>query len=111
LLENLAKQITDLEAAKTVDDMITALPAIASLALTDKTAVAAARTAYDALSATQQGYVSKLAVLTAAEAKIADLIAAQAVDDKIAALHGYRRSNAGKPGSGHRGPQRLCSPE
>jgi len=49
------------------------LPAIADLTLANQAAVTEARSAYAALNAMQQGYVSKLATLTAAETKLADL--------------------------------------
>ena len=63
------------EAAKTVEDAINALPAEDALTLEDADAVAAARTAYAALTAEQQALVSEEAVakLEAAEAKIAKL--------------------------------------
>lgn len=57
-------------AAKAVDDKIAAL---GDITLEKKAAVAAARTAYDALTAAAKGKVTKLAVLEAAEAKIAEL--------------------------------------
>jgi hypothetical protein len=56
-----------------VDDKIVALPTAADLTLANQAAVTEARSAYAALNATQQGYVSKLATLTAAETKLADL--------------------------------------
>lgn len=82
----------DTKIAKAVTDQIAALPAVAKLVLTDKAAVTAARTAYDALTAAQKALVTNLSTLTAAEAKItelqtaADQVAAKAVTDKIAAL-------------------------
>ncbi|MBC3889988.1 DUF4430 domain-containing protein, partial [Acetobacterium paludosum] len=66
--------------AKAVTDQIAALPAADKLAITDKTAVGAARTAYEALSATQKALVTNLSTLTAAEAKIAELEKSTAVD-------------------------------
>ncbi|MBR4867999.1 MAG: hypothetical protein IKU10_02485, partial [Clostridia bacterium] len=77
-------KIADLKAAKTVQDKIAALPS--TIALTNESAVTAARSAYNALTSTQKGYVTNLSVLTAAETKIADLKAAKSVHDKIAAL-------------------------
>ncbi|MBC3890000.1 hypothetical protein GH810_17010, partial [Acetobacterium paludosum] len=59
--------------AQTVIDQIAALPAADKLAISDKTAVMAARTAYDALSAAQKTLVTNLSILTASEAKIASL--------------------------------------
>ncbi|WP_148568624.1 DUF4430 domain-containing protein, partial [Acetobacterium paludosum] len=70
----------DKAAAKTVTDQIAALSAADKLAISDKTAVAAARTAYDALSATQKNLVTNLSTLTAAEAKITELEKSSAVD-------------------------------
>ncbi|WP_148568684.1 DUF4430 domain-containing protein, partial [Acetobacterium bakii] len=63
----------DAKIAKAVTDQIAALPAVEQLALTDKAAVAAARTAYDGLTETQKYLVTNLGALTAAEAKIAEL--------------------------------------
>ncbi|HMM05732.1 MAG TPA: S-layer homology domain-containing protein [Clostridiales bacterium] len=86
-------QEADIAAAKAVDDAIAALPATSALTLSDKDAVEAARTAYDALSETRQGLVTKLSTLEAAETKMeqlvadaADQAAAQTVIDQIAAL-------------------------
>ena len=79
-------RIADLNAANAVDELIADLPAVDELTLDDADDVAAARTAYDALTDAQKGLVEKLGVLEAAEAKIADLTAAKAVDDSIAAL-------------------------
>lgn len=82
----------DAKLAKVVTDQIAALPAVAKLTLTDKAAVTAARTAYDALTTAQKALVTNLGTLTAAEAKItelqtaADKVAAKAVSDQIAAL-------------------------
>jgi Bacterial surface proteins containing Ig-like domains len=82
----------DAKLAKVVTDQIAALPAVAKLTLTDKDAVIAARTAYDALTTAQKALVTNLSTLTTAEAKItelqnaADKVAAKAVTDKIAAL-------------------------
>ena len=81
--------------AKEVDDQIAALPS--DIALSNEAAVSAARSAYTALPDQAKSLVTKLSVLTAAEAKIAELkaqaeqeaankAAAKAVDDRIAAL-------------------------
>ncbi len=76
----------DAKLAKVVSDQIAGLPAVTKLALTDKAAVAAARTAYDALTASQKKLVTNLSTLTAAEAKIAELLAGEATEaDKAAA--------------------------
>jgi len=64
----------DAAAAKTVQDAITALPA--TITLTNKDAVVAAKTAYTDLTANQQALVTNVATLTAAEATIAQLEAA-----------------------------------
>ena len=49
----------DVEAAKKVTDQINRLPSVKDLRLSDKTAVEAARYAYDNLSDTQKQYVSE----------------------------------------------------
>ncbi|HMM05731.1 MAG TPA: S-layer homology domain-containing protein [Clostridiales bacterium] len=84
---------TNQEEAQKVIDLITALPATDQLTLEDKTAVEAARAAYDTLTKVQQGLVTNLDTLKAAEAKIAALEegatsqeGAQRVMDQIAAL-------------------------
>ena len=84
------KAAADQAAAKKVDDLI---GAIGEVALTDacKDKLEAARKAYDALTAEQKKLVSKLSVLTAAEAAYktladkaaADQAAAKKVDDLI----------------------------
>nr|WP_238351840.1 immunoglobulin-like domain-containing protein [Brevibacillus brevis] len=83
----------NIAAAQAVDNKIAALPAANALTLADKPAVVAARADYNALTAAQKALVTKETVLQAAEAKIAqleagqtDAAAAQAVDNKIAAL-------------------------
>lgn len=65
----------DEEAALAVTQSINNLPAVKYLKLSDKTAVLAARTAYNVLTATQKTFVSAdiLDILIAAEAKIAEL--------------------------------------
>ncbi len=97
LVTNLSKlttaetRIKNLKAAKAVDDQIAALPS--TIKLTDKSAVEAARAAYKALTATQQGMVTNLSKLTAAENTIkqleqaeADKAVATVVVNQIAAL-------------------------
>ncbi|MBR3844331.1 MAG: leucine-rich repeat protein [Clostridia bacterium] len=64
------EQRKDKAAAKAVDDMIAALPGVDALTLQNKSFVEAVRAGYQALTATQKGYVTKLKVLEAAEAKI-----------------------------------------
>lgn len=61
----------DQEAAKAVIDLIDALPG--TISLEDKNDVAAARTAYDALTDKQKEIVTNYSELTAAEVKIAEL--------------------------------------
>ena len=61
----------DQEAAKAVIDLIDALPE--TITLEDKNDVAAARTAYDALTDKQKEIVTNYSELTAAEVKIAEL--------------------------------------
>ena len=84
-----AQEIADKAAAKAVDDLI---DAIGDVTLTDdcKAAINAARKAYDALTDTQKALVSKLDILTDAEAKLAQLkkeaADKAAVDDVIAKI-------------------------
>ena len=68
--------------AKTVIDKIAALPAADKLTLADQAAVAAARAAYDQLSAGQQSMVTNYSTLITAEAKIAALAATPVTDVK-----------------------------
>ena len=87
-LTNAEAKIADLEAAKAVTDAINALPAAANVALTDKTNIQNARTAYNALTDAQKALIdaNTLKKLTDAEQKITDLEAAKAVTDAINAL-------------------------
>ena len=84
-----AQEIADKAAAKAVDDLI---DAIGDVALTDdcQAAIDAARKAYDALTDAQKALVSKLDILTDAEAKLAQLkkeaADKAAVDDVIAKI-------------------------
>lgn len=84
-----AQEIADKAAAKAVDNLI---DAIGEVALTDdcKAKIDAARTAYDALTDAQKALVSKLDILTDAEAKLAQLkkeaTDKAAVDDVIAKI-------------------------
>ena len=84
-----AQEIADKAAAKNVDDLI---DAIGDVTLTDdcQAAIDAARTAYDALTDAQKALVSKLDILTDAEAKLAQLkkeaADKAAVDDVIAKI-------------------------
>lgn len=84
-----AQEIADKAAAKAVDNLI---DAIGEVALTDdcKAKIDAARTAYDALTDAQKALVSKLDILTDAEAKLAQLkkeaADKAAVDDVIAKI-------------------------
>ena len=91
-LKDCEAKIADLEAAEAdkaaaakVEETINALPAADKITLENKEAIEAARAAFDALTETQQGLVSKDArdKLAAAEAAIAKLEAAEA--DKAAA--------------------------
>ena len=70
-LETAEAKIVSLEKVKNVADLIGALPE--TITLEDKTAVAAARTAFDALTEEEKASVTNLEVLEAAEAKIAAL--------------------------------------
>ena len=76
-------RLADLKAAKPVDDMI---DAIGEVTLESEDAIAAARAAYEALTEAQQAEVKSYDKLTAAEARLADLKAAKAVDDMIDAI-------------------------
>lgn len=84
-----AQEIADKAAAKAVDDLI---DAIGDVTLTDdcQAAINAARKAYDALTDAQKALVSKLDILTDAEAKLAQLkkeaADKAAVDDVIAKI-------------------------
>ena len=84
-----AQEIADKAAAKAVDNLI---DAIGDVTLTDdcKAKIDAARTAYDALTDAQKALVSKLDILTDAEAKLAQLkkeaADKAAVDDVIAKI-------------------------
>lgn len=84
-----AQEIADKAAAKNVDDLI---DAIGDVTLTDdcKAKITAARKAYDALTDAQKALVSKLDILTDAEAKLAQLkkeaADKAAVDDVIAKI-------------------------
>lgn len=91
-----ARLAADILAAGEVATLIVALPSIDALDLTNETAVAEAKAAYEALNPAQREHVTAadLAALTDAVAKIADLnaklaadiAAANAVAAKIAAL-------------------------
>ena len=76
-------RLADLKAAKPVDDMI---DAIGQVTLESEDAIAAARAAYEALTEAQKAEVKSYDKLTAAEARLADLKAAKAVDDMIDAI-------------------------
>lgn len=84
-----AQEIADKAAAKAVDDLI---DAIGDVTLTDdcQAAINAARKAYDALTDARKALVSKLDILTDAEAKLAQLkkeaADKAAVDDVIAKI-------------------------
>ena len=76
-------RLTDLKAAKAVDDMI---DAIGEVTLESESAITAARAAYEALTEAQQAEVKSYDKLTAAEARLANLKAAKPVDDMIDAI-------------------------
>ena len=82
------QRITDLEAAKAVDDVIEALPSADKLKLSDKEAVEEARSKYNALTPVQRALLKKenSDKLTALETAISDMEAAKAVDDAIDAI-------------------------
>ena len=83
----LAELKADKAAAEAAEEKIAA---IGTVTLESENAITAARNAYDALTAGQKALVTKLDVLTAAEAKLAELkadkAAAEAVEEKIAAI-------------------------
>ena len=76
-------RLTDLKAAKAVDDLINA---IGEVTADSGEAVQAARAAYDALTDAQKAEVKNYDVLTAAERRLANLQAILPVEDKIDAI-------------------------
>ncbi|MBR3844668.1 MAG: hypothetical protein IKM39_04095, partial [Clostridia bacterium] len=79
------QEIADKAAAQAVDAMIAALPAVNTLTLNDKGAVAAASDSYNALNDNAKGYVTNLADLQAAQAQIA-LLEEQLADENAPAF-------------------------
>ena len=69
-----------------VNDVIEKIDAIGEVTLASEEAIDAARAAYEALTEAQQAEVTNYDKLTAAEARLADLKAAKAVDDMIDAI-------------------------
>ena len=69
-----------------VNDVIEKINAIGEVTLASEEAITAARAAYEALTEAQQAQVTNYDKLTAAEAHLADLKAAKAVDDMIDAI-------------------------
>ncbi len=69
-----------------VNDVIEKIDAIGEVTLASEEAIVAARAAYGALTEAQQAQVTNYDKLTAAEACLADLKAAKAVDDMIDAI-------------------------
>ena len=69
-----------------VNDVIEKINAIGDVTLASEEAITAARAAYEALTEAQQAEVKSYDKLTAAEARLADLKAAKAVDEKIDAI-------------------------
>jgi len=78
----------DAAAIQAVIDQIGALPAVGDLVLSNGTAVAAARTAFDALSVDQQSLVVNISHLTEDEAQIAVLQAAADLASAKTTAHG-----------------------
>ena len=76
-------RLTDLKAAKAVDDMI---DAIGEVTLESEEAIAAARAAYEALTEARQAEVKSYDKLTAAEARLAVLKPAKPVEKLIDAI-------------------------
>ena len=89
-IADLEKAQADKEAAQVVINKIAALPA--AITLDDKSAVTAARSAYDALTDAQKTYVNNLAKLQEAEATIAALEAGDPPHDGNIAT--YDKSNS-----------------
>ena len=69
-----------------VNDVIEKIDAIGEVTLESEEAIVAARAAYEALTEAQKAQVTNYDKLTAAEARLADLKAAKAVDDMIDAI-------------------------
>ena len=69
-----------------VNDVIEKINAIGEVTLGSEEAITAARAAYEALTEAQQAQVTNYDKLTAAEARLTDLKAAKAVDEKIDAI-------------------------
>ena len=69
-----------------VNDVIEKINAIGEVTLASEEAITAARAAYKALTEAQQAQVTNYDLLPAAEARLADLKAAKAVDDQIDAI-------------------------
>ncbi len=69
-----------------VNDAIEKINAIGQVTLESEDAITAARNAYDILTEEQQAQVTNYDLLPAAEARLADLKAAKAVDDQIDAI-------------------------
>lgn len=67
------QQQINTDAAQFVDGLIQALPLPGNILLTDEPDVIAARSAYEALTPVQQGLVSELSVLVAAETELTNL--------------------------------------
>lgn len=82
-IEALRTEADDKAEAQKVIDLI---GGIGDVTLDSEDAIQAARTAYDKLTETQKSYVTNYTVLTAAETKLADLKAVDAVETKIEAL-------------------------
>jgi hypothetical protein len=82
-ITSLKQAVIDQTEANVVIDMIDEFPVVSAITLSDETDIAAARTAYDALTPTQQALVTNYQELVSAEAKIAAL--KQAVIDEAAA--------------------------
>jgi len=94
-------RIANLEVANPVIDLITALPAVVDVALTDETEIVAARTAYDAITADQQALVSNYEHLQDVEYELTlvknpdlrvlhpylDTVPTQIVDDFVLPVH------------------------
>ena len=80
ILQAAESEYADLTAAKSVDNLI---DAIGTVTLESKTAIEAARAAYDALTDAQKNKVTKYELLQAAEREYADLTAAKNVNDLI----------------------------
>ena len=72
-LGELKQEASDKDQAQTVIDLISALPSITNLKLSDESKVVSARQAYESLSASSKPYVNNLSILEALESRLLEL--------------------------------------